>query len=338
MAITFGRSGRANIFPICRGIWMFATKAARTNFRVDSRIGLCVAQSTVYDALKEMAKQKQSDLKRAIESGKHFSVVFDNIQTYIKQRDRRIGRENRMITGLAATAIEMEDYSPEAFNLKDLLDRQARQERKQLTPELIMADSDLPHLKNITTVHFLQALIDFVPSLSIHRQRMAELAKVLARTPIPPTRKSNITPLATNSADEMHIQGMKQGVLDFLSTQMGITAENLNNTLSILSGDGKTYSMLLLLKKSLSPEEGDFESLRWIYPLLELWHTKWTDLSRVVRAHWGTTDDPSSLAAIAEVSNCPTPSDLRKVDFFDGSHLVNLALDAHLLNCWESVG
>jgi len=47
---------------------MFATKAARTNFRVDSRIGLCVAQSTVYDALKEMAKQKQSDLKRAIDT------------------------------------------------------------------------------------------------------------------------------------------------------------------------------------------------------------------------------------------------------------------------------
>jgi hypothetical protein len=60
--------------------------------------------------------------------------------------------------------------------------------------------------------------------------------------------------------------------------------------------------------------------------------------------HWGTTDDPSSLAAVAEVSNCPTPSDLEKVDsflfyfIFYGSHLVNLALDAHLLNCWESVG
>jgi hypothetical protein len=68
MAITFGRSGQANILPICRGIWMFAIKAARTNFRVDSRIGRCVAHSTVYDALKEMAKQKQSDLKRAVES------------------------------------------------------------------------------------------------------------------------------------------------------------------------------------------------------------------------------------------------------------------------------
>lgn len=335
MGITFGRSGRANLFQICRGIWMFAIKAARTNFRVDSRIGLCVAYSTVYEALKEMAKQKQLDLQHGIKSGKHFTVVFDNIQTYIKQRDHRIGKENRMITGLAATAIEMDGYSSEAFNLKDLLDRQAHQERKQLTPELIMGDFDIPHLQNVATVHFLQALIDFVPSLSVYRQRMTELAKVLQKTPVSPTRKSNITPLATNSADEMHIQGMKQGVLDFLSTQMGITAENLNNTVSILSGDGKTYAMLLLLKKALSPEEGDFDSLRWIYPLLELWHTKWTDLSRVVRTHWGTTDDPSSLSAIAEVSNCPTPSDLRKVDFFDGSHLVNLALDAHLLNCWE---
>ena len=98
------------------------------------------------------------------------------------------------------------------------------------------------------------------------------------------------------------------------------------------------YSMLLLLKKSLSLEKGDFESLWWIYPLLELWHTKWTDLSHAVYAHWGMTDDTSSLAAIAEVSNCPTPSDLQKVDFFDGSHFVNLMLDAHLLNCWESVG
>lgn len=80
----------------------------------------------------------------------------------------------------------------------------------------------------------------------------------------------------------------------------------------------------------LSPEANDFESLRWIYPLLEIWHTKWTDLSRIVRAHWGTIDDPSSLASVAKISNCPTPTDLRKVDFFEGSHLVNLSLDAHI--------
>lgn len=65
------------------------------------------------------------------------------------------------------------------------------------------------------------------------------------------------------------------------------------------------------------------------------WHAKWTDLSRVVCAHWGSTNDPSSLASVGKISNCPTPSDLRKVDFFEGSHLVNLTLNAHILVFWE---
>ena len=86
---------------------------------------------------------------------------------------------------------------------------------------------------------------------------MANLTKGLEKTQIPPTRKSKITPLTTNSADEMHVQGLKQGVLDFLNTQMGITAENLNDKVSILSGDGKTYAMLLLLKKLFSLESSD---------------------------------------------------------------------------------
>ncbi|KIJ99754.1 hypothetical protein K443DRAFT_123087 [Laccaria amethystina LaAM-08-1] len=335
VALVFGHLNCANLYPICCGIWMFATKAANTNFRVDSCIGLCVTHSTVYEALKEMARQKGIELKKAVELGKCFIVVFDNVQAYMKQRDHRIGRESLMITGLAATAVEMEDYAPEAFDLKDLLNQQVRQERKQLTTELIMQDLDFQHLAKVTKVHFLQCLTNFVPALAVYKKRMADLSKGLEKTQIPPTHKSKITLLATNSADKMHVQGLKQGVLDFLNTQMGITADNLNDKVSFLSGDRKTYVMLLLLKKLLSLESSDYESLRWIYPLLELWHAKWTDLSHVVHAHWGSTDDPSSLASVAKISNCPTPSDLQKVDFFEGSHSVNLALDAHILVCWE---
>ena len=32
---------------------------------------------------------------------------------------------------------------------------------------------------------------------------------------------------------------------------------------------------------------------------------------------------------------CPTPNDLKKVDFYDGAHIINLTLDAHVLNLWE---
>ncbi|KAF8163196.1 hypothetical protein B0H34DRAFT_794930 [Crassisporium funariophilum] len=337
MALTFLRSNRASLYPLCRGIWLFAVKAPRTLFRVESRIGQSVAYSTVYTALRAMGRQKIDDLQKAIQSGKHFITVSDNIQTYAKQRVRRIGRENRMITGLGATAIEMEDYDPDAFNLEDIMERQRKQERKTLTAEMILDDIDIDRLHHIATAEFLEVLLAYVPRLSaLYRKDINDYIKEhITKNPIPETRRTKITPLATNSANEMHVQGLKEGILDFATTQMGIKDETLNNTASIWSGDGKTFNMFLLLKKLLSPEESEFSSFRWLQPLLKLWHTKWTDLSRVVRTHWGTEDDPSSLASVASIAECPKPTDLRKVDFYDGSHLVTVALDAHILSCWE---
>ncbi|KDR64811.1 hypothetical protein GALMADRAFT_1353873, partial [Galerina marginata CBS 339.88] len=336
MSLTFGRSSHANYYQICRSIWLFAIKAPYTLFRVESRLGLSVAISSVYDALREMSRTKRQELKQAVEDGKHHISVSDNIQTYSKERDRRIGRENKMITGLAATAIEMEDYDPAAFDLDKLIERQVRQERKELNIFVLLKELDNGHLERVSISHFLRPLIRFVPKFSIYQKDLNQYAEeFLQKNPIPKTRHSKITPLATNSADEMHIQGLKEGILDFKSTQMGVNSQNLKNTASVWSGDGKTFNMFLLAKKLLAAEPDNFDSLRWLVPLLELWHTKWTDLSRVVRTHWGSRDDPSSLASIAQLAECPTPSDMRKVDFYDGSHLVNLALDAHILNCWE---
>jgi hypothetical protein len=324
---------------MCRGIWLFAVKAPGTVFRVESRIGQSVAYQTVYQALREMAKQKKQDLQAAMAAGRHFIVVSDNIQAYARQRDHRIGRENRMITGLAGTAVEMEDYDPQAFDMNDLIQRQKQQERKKLTTDLILADIDAQHLENVAVVHFLHCLLNFVPALSPYRQKLREyVASVVSKNQIPKTRRTNVTPLATNSANEMITQGMKEGILDFASTQMGMNKETLNNMASIWSGDGKTFNMLLSLKKMSAMESDDFHSFRWMIPLLELWHTKWTDMSRIVRTHWGSSDEPNSLATIAGLAECPTPSDMRKVDFYDGAHLINLALDAHLLVCWELSG
>lgn len=79
---------------MCRGIWLFAVKAPGTVFRVESRIGQSVSYRTVYQALRQMAKQKKEDLRSAMAAGRHFIVVSDNIQAYAHQRDHCIGREN----------------------------------------------------------------------------------------------------------------------------------------------------------------------------------------------------------------------------------------------------
>jgi hypothetical protein len=244
-----------------------------------------------------------------------------------------------MIKGLAGMAVEMEGVTPKAFDLKELVQRQALLEQRQLNTEMIIQDTDWDHLERAATVEILHTLIQFVPVLSIYQQALLDFSTTsLQKNPIP-TCRSKIFPLATNSCDEMHVQEMKQGVLDFITTQLSISKENLGNRLWVFSGDGKTFDQLLKLKKYLVAEEGDFESFRWLVPLLELWHTKWTDLSRIVRTHWGadSPDDPSTLARMASLAQCPTPSDLRKVDFYNGAHLVNLTLDAHLLNCWECI-
>ncbi|KAF8072301.1 hypothetical protein FPV67DRAFT_1411833 [Lyophyllum atratum] len=339
MSLTFCRSQLASLYPMCRGIWHFAARSHQNVFRVESRIGHAVAYKTVFDALKTMANDQLQVLKDTLDpaSGRHGVMVSDNVQEYAVQRDHRIGRENRMIKGMAATVVLMEDVVPGAFNLKELVQRQALQERKTLTREMIFNDIDWTHQESVATPDFLRTLIHFVPVLSDYRDRLkAHSDEQLRKFPLPKTRRTKIFPLGTNSFDELHSQEMKEAVLDFV-TQMGVNAENLNGRCIVALGDGKTFDQLIKIRKLMVAEEGDFESFRWMIPLLELWHTKWTDLSRTVRGHWGEghSDDPSTLACWAKVASCPTPSNLRKVEFFDGAHLVNLALDANILSCWE---
>ncbi|KAG6835289.1 hypothetical protein H0H93_003080 [Arthromyces matolae] len=312
--------------------------AHHTIFRVESRLAQSVAYSTVYTTLSQMAEKAMEDLKASLASGVPFLTVGDNVQTYAVQRDHRIGKENKMIKGYAGTVVEMQDVEDNAFDLQELLSCQAKQERKTLSVDMILDDIDFDHQENVSVGDFLQTLIEMVPALSLYKVNIEQWTKVnLTKNQIPPTRKSKVIPLATNSADEMHVQGMKQGLLDFFSVQMGINEETLRNRCFIKSGDGKTFDQLHKLKKYSVSEKGDFQSFRWLVPLLELWHAKWTDLSRVARAHWGKNfpDDPSTLEFAAKITESPSPTDLRKVDFYKGQHIVNLTLNAHILCLWQ---
>ncbi|KAH6899406.1 hypothetical protein BKA70DRAFT_1437548 [Coprinopsis sp. MPI-PUGE-AT-0042] len=322
MVLTFGRSNRANYLAMCRGIWHFATRASKTLSRVESRLGLAVASSTVRQALRSMSAQQQRDFGRylAPRSGLHAWLVADNIQAWAKKRDHRIGTPSQLVSGMSATMIPMARLDPEAFNLKQLLDAQADGERDELTLDTILADIDWTHIKNVTTSQFLQTLIGF----RFNAARITKLER-------PKDFRSEVFPLATSSANEMKVQELKRAVEDFAG-QIGIEERTVENQFWPFSGDRKTFDVLHRLRRFLSPEKGNFSSLRWMVPMLEIWHTKWTYLSWVIRASWGVRSDPSSLACLASIAECPTPSNLRKVEFHDGQQMVN---DGHVLNCWE---
>lgn len=46
-------------------------------------------------------------------------LTFDNVQTYVKQWEMRIGRESVMRVGMAGTIVELTDFNQDAVNLSN---------------------------------------------------------------------------------------------------------------------------------------------------------------------------------------------------------------------------
>ena len=311
-------------------------KAHQSVYRVGSRLAQCPPYSTVRNSLVTMADEKRKVL-RATNLIPRWEVC-DNLQAYARRRDQRIGNSNQMITGTGATVVEMEDCSPEAFDLQKLEEKMKEGNRRNLTVETILEDIDWTHLEKVTALHFADILVQFVPSLVEYREPLSACFKEVEKHQINPSRHSKIQPLGTNSANEVSTQGMKEAMSDFFD-QMGLTEETLNGRLQFFSGDGKSFEAVGKVKKYLSGQESDFRSFRFVVEVLELWHTKWHDLSRICNAQWGETNsnDPSTLGYLAKLINSPTPSDLKKVDFYSNARLIDVAVRAHVLRCWEYV-
>lgn len=310
-------------------------KAHSSTYRVGSRLGQCPPYATVRNALVTMADHKRDYLRKTNIVNRW--IVADNIQAYALRRDQRIGSANRMITGTGATAIDLEDCPLDAFNLRNLNEKIALQECKNLTTEVILNNIDWTHLELVTALHILDILVEYVPSLDLYKKEVQNLFKNDAcKHQINPNRKSSVHPLGTNSANEVSTQGMFEAMVDFLE-QTGMSEETLNNRIQFFSGDGKSFEVIGKVKKYLASQSGDFKSFSFIVEVLELWHTEWHDLGRICATYWGPThsNDPSTLAYLAKTINSPTPSDFKKVDFFHNTRLVEVAVKAHVLQCWE---
>jgi len=100
-----------------------------------------------------------------------------------------------------------------------------------------------------------------------------------------------------------------------------------------------TYEKILQLKKYLQFHEDDLLSLNLLEPVLALWHTMWTDLSRIFETHWGESlsTDPSTLSYSAAKIGRPQPANLKKVDYYPHSELAYLILDIRMLDCWRCI-
>jgi hypothetical protein len=152
----------------------------------------------------------------------------------------------------------------------------------------------------------------------------------------PPGRRSTVFPLPTNGRNETVTTELKKGLEDILGV-LGQTEASYNSRLTFIGGDGLTYERMIQLKTYLQYEETPFRRFEIIQPILQSWHTIWTDLSRCFEAHWDhlLSADPSSLGHSANQIKRKAPANLKKVDYYPNVQLAYVVLDARILDCWR---
>ncbi|KAJ7822563.1 hypothetical protein B0H14DRAFT_2370690, partial [Mycena olivaceomarginata] len=97
-----------------------------------------------------------------------WQYVLDNVQMLCRQRDHRLGRQDILKVGCAATAILLEDCAPGAFDLQVHLDlvNVMKQERKEMTTESLYEAIDWDYIHELTALHWVRILVTFIPQLA----------------------------------------------------------------------------------------------------------------------------------------------------------------------------
>lgn len=279
--------------------------------------------------MKSLAQQEAEVTKSVGRDPTKYGIIrLDNVQQYIRQRDLRIGRENKMQIGIAATYFEIEGWVPGADDVDDRLRRIAENKRKDLTVDQLLGWIDHEHLETIGILHWLKTLCDFVPELACYRKHISILFRTRAAKHQLPIHATKAHPLATSGKNEVIITEFKDAVLDFWE-QIGHTRWDYLRRLMLMGGDGLTYEKMLLLKKYMQTHPNEFESFRLLKPSLEIWHTDDTNLRHVYETHWGLplSINPSTLGHSARKIGCTAPADMKKVDYYPSLQLANLVLD-----------
>lgn len=293
-----------------------------------SRLCLSPSYSNMFDVLKMLSEDEARKVKAIGEDpARGLDLTLDNVQTFAKQWEPRIGRENAMKVGLAGTVVELADFSQQAVNLERR--RQLINEGRLKKTSLRMSDLtnllNKSHNRTISALHWPQILVAYVPQLKSYQKGVQDKFRTepagSMRLDTGRARKTPIHPLATSAKNETSSTELRDGLIDFLE-QIGQTPEHHHPRIIFVGGDGLTFEQLIKLKQLTQFQDQPFKNFEIIQPYLQLWHTEWTDLSRLFVAHFGEdgSHDPSTIGHSSAKINFKRPANLAKVDYYLHSH------------------
>ncbi|KAJ7613612.1 hypothetical protein DFH06DRAFT_1014822 [Mycena polygramma] len=337
--LLFCRSQDANLLPLARGILYFGSSVPVEIMAYNCRIGTMPAYSTIHRNLKSLSSQEAAFTVTHGRDANGFGyLLFDNVQNLARVRDLRIGRENHMNVGMSALWVEgWSCIDVQVFELADKRRYIGHNARASLTVDQLFGFLDQEDA-DLTGFHqWLEVLVRCIKPLNSQIPDVQALSRGTSKL-LAPLEKSVVHPLGPSGKKETIPSELKEGLLDFFAQVGQLPGDYLARKL-IVGGDGLSYAMLLQLQTYLQFHKDPFKSFEIIEPQLQVWHTKWTDLIRIFQTHWGRTsgksNNPASLGHSAGKIGRHAPSNMKKVEFYPGSQLLYLVLDARMLDCWS---
>ncbi|KAI0682786.1 hypothetical protein BC835DRAFT_1297911 [Cytidiella melzeri] len=293
---------------------------------------------TTLTTLQKLARSSADHLiKLGLSDSCSLKLVSDNVQQYVLQRERRVGRENVIKVGMSAFVTEVVDCDPSVLDVDDKLHRIRTSQRTELTVEKLIDFMDFDHSERIGVLQWLQVLVNYIPQLESMKAEVALLFRTKgAKIPLPHTRKTTIYPLSTVAKNENITSEFCDALLDFLA-QIGQTPESYKRRLVWSGGDGLTFEWHMQIKVYMRGESNPVEAFTLLEPYPESWHTGATHLNLIYKTHWGSllTDDPSKLGHSAAKINQKGPQNVKKVNYYPSLYTVLVVVDVCMLDCWR---
>ena len=246
-----------------------------------------MAYSTINRQLHQLSDSVLGTLRQLGEQikNKEISVIwiYDNIQRNYIPSDESIAHKSEMRTGTVATVLVMEDVPKGAMDLTKLTSRLHL--RSKLCFEDLEKAIDPEHIQGIGMATLLSIWAKHIPSLqqfSLDARRLFTTTHKKHRLRL---RKSQYYPLKTSDIDESKPSGA-QGVLDDITSQLGLEEEDFQDFLIPVAGDQLTVNNIRKLKAYTSTDRTTYSRYTWTLPWIQLWHMKWAVLRSIFHTHW----------------------------------------------------
>ncbi|THU84237.1 hypothetical protein K435DRAFT_928577 [Dendrothele bispora CBS 962.96] len=338
-SICFSRNRNAKLLPADNGLLLFACGSNRYLMAHQSRVGSSTSSHTTYKMLEKYAEHDAQVIRKLATSPDSAGILrLDNVQIYVVPRDQRYGNRSHMLIGTAGTFCPLEGFQRGMLDLTEKHQALAEGKRAKFTFHDLYTLIDFNFLTNAAVLVWLEVLLDWVGPLGEaygSNLREKQRTQGIGTKRRVPRKQTKIFPLPTNSYNETVTKDLHEAIKDFFG-HLGQTAESFQPRLILTGGDGLTYERLVQVKNYLQFQEDPFERMDILEPYLEVWHTLWTDLSRIYQAHWVslTSEDPSALGYGANVTDRKAPGNVNKVDYYAYTDLLEIQLEGHMIDIW----